>query len=69
MSRTRIYADEELLQRALTVLATAANTATVNAALAKVVALGARPQFLEDAWRGELADAADDGTMDRAWRQ
>jgi Arc/MetJ family transcription regulator len=69
VSRTRIYADEELLQRALTVLGTAANTATVNAALAKVVALGARRQFLEDAWRGELADAADDGTMDRAWRQ
>ena len=59
MTRTLIDTDDELLARAQVVLGTATKKDTVNAALAQVVALNARRQFLEDARRGELADAVD----------
>jgi Arc/MetJ family transcription regulator len=69
MTRTLIDTDDELLERARAVLGTATKKDTVNAALAQVVALNARRQFLEDARRGELADAADEVVTDQAWRR
>ena len=69
MTRTLIDTDDELLARAQVVLGTATKKDTVNAALAQVVALNARRQFLEDARRGELADAVDGVVTDQAWRR
>jgi Arc/MetJ family transcription regulator len=69
VTRTLIDTDDELLTRAQAVLGTGTKKDTVNAALAQVVALNARRQFLDDARRGDLADAADQQLMDQAWRQ
>ena len=69
MSRTLIDTNDELLKRARVVLGTRTKKDTVNAALAQVVALDARRQFLDDARRGDLADAADESVTDRAWRR
>ena len=69
MSRTLIDTNDELLERARAVLGTGTKKDTVNAALAQVVALDARRQFLDDACRGDLADAADESVTDQAWRR
>ncbi len=69
MTRTLIDTDDELLTRAQAVLGTGTKKDTVNAALAQVVALSARRQFLDEARRGGLAAAADEQLMDQAWRQ
>lgn len=69
MTRTLIDADDELLDRARALLGTATKKDTVNAALAQVIALDARRQFLDDARAGALVAAADDSVMDRAWRR
>ncbi len=69
MTRTLIDTNDELLERARAVLGTGTKKDTVNAALAQVVALDARRQFLDDARAGALADATDDMVMDRAWRR
>lgn len=69
MTRTLIDTDDELLERARALLGTGTKKDTVNAALAQVVALDARRQFLDDARAGALADATDDQVMNRAWRQ
>ena len=69
MSRTLIDTNDELLERARAVLGTATKKDTVNAALAQVIALNARRQFLDDARRGDLADAVDEVVMDQAWRR
>ncbi|MDP9091815.1 MAG: type II toxin-antitoxin system VapB family antitoxin [Actinomycetota bacterium] len=50
-------------------LGTGTKKDTVNAALAQVVALNARRQFLDDARRGDLTDAAEEQLMDQAWRR
>ena len=67
MSRTLIDTNDELLQRAQAVLGTGTKKDTVNAA--QVVALDARRQFLDDARRGDLADAVDKSVEDQAWRR
>jgi len=69
VSRTLIDINDELLQRAQAVLGTGTKKDTVNAALAQVVALDARRQFLDDARRGDLADAVDKSVEDQAWRR
>lgn len=69
MTRTLIDTDDELLDRARAVLGTRTKKETVNAALAQVVALSARRQFLEEARAGALADAHDEVTTDQAWRR
>ena len=69
MSRTLINTDDELLERARAVLGTSTKKDTVNGALAQVVALDARRQFLDDARQGGLADALDDTVQDQAWRR
>ncbi len=69
MTRTLIDTDDLLLSRAQAVLGTRTKKDTVNAALAQVVALNARRQFLDDARRGDLADAADEQLVDQAWRR
>lgn len=69
MSRTLIDTNDELLERARAVLGTRTKKDTVNAALAQVVALNARRQFLDDALNGELNDAVDEVVMDQAWRR
>lgn len=69
MTRTLIDANDELLERARALLGTGTKKDTVNAALAQVVALAARRQFLDDARTGALSDAADDTVMDQAWRR
>ncbi len=69
MTRTLIDADDELLERARVLLGTGTKKDTVNAALAQVVALDARRQFLDDARGGALTDAADGAVMDEAWRR
>jgi Arc/MetJ family transcription regulator len=66
--RTLIDTSDELLERARAVLGTGAKKDTVNAALAQVVALSARREFLGDARHGALADAADAVVMGQAWR-
>ncbi len=68
-SRTLIDTNDELLERARAVLGTGTKKDTVNAALAQVVALNARRQFLDDARRGDLTDAAEEQLMDQAWRR
>jgi Arc/MetJ family transcription regulator len=69
LSRTLIDTNDELLERAQAVLGTTTKRDTVNAALAQVVALNARREFLDDARRGELADALDQEVTNRAWRR
>jgi Arc/MetJ family transcription regulator len=69
MSRTLIDTNDELLARAQVLLGTATKKDTVNAALAQVVALNARRQFLDDARRGLLADAVKTDVVERAWRR
>lgn len=69
MSRTLIDLDDALLERARAILGTATKRATVNEALQQVVALHARREFLTDARRGALKDAADPTVMDAAWRR
>lgn len=69
MTRTLIDADDELLDRARVLLRTGTKKDTVNAALAQVVALDARRQFLDDARAGAISDAMDDTVMDPAWRR
>jgi Arc/MetJ family transcription regulator len=69
VSRTLIDTNDDLLERAREVLGTSTKKDTVNAALAQVVALNARRQFLDDARRGELADAVDESVTDQAWRR
>lgn len=69
MTRTLIDANDELLERARALLGTRTKKDTVNAALAQVIALAARRQFLNDARTGVLFDAADDTVMDQAWRR
>lgn len=69
MTRTLIDTNDELLARAQTVLGTRTKKDTVNAALAQVVALSARRQFLDDARRGDLTDAVDGTVTDQAWRR
>jgi len=69
ITRTLIDTDDELLERARVLLRTGTKKDTVNAALAQVVALDARRQFLADARAGALSDATDDTVMDPAWRQ
>lgn len=69
MTRTLIDADDELLDRARVLLRTGTKKDTVNAALAQVVALDARRQFLDDARAGAISDAVDDTVMDPAWRR
>ena len=68
MTRTLIDTNDELLERARAVLGTGTKKDTVNAALAQVVALSARREFLDDARHGALADAADAVVMGQAWR-
>jgi len=65
VTRTLIDTNDELLA----VLGTGTKKDTVNAALAQVVALNARRRFLDDARRGDLADAADESVADQAWRR
>jgi len=69
VTRTLIDTNDELLERAQAVLGTGTKKDTVNAALAQVVALNARRQFLDDARGGGLADAVDDAVADQAWRR
>ncbi|HZI97690.1 MAG TPA: type II toxin-antitoxin system VapB family antitoxin [Actinomycetales bacterium] len=69
MTRTLIDANDELLERAQALLGTGTKKDTVNAALAQVVALDARRQFLDDARSGALADAEDQAVLDQAWRR
>jgi Arc/MetJ family transcription regulator len=57
------------LARAQVLLGTATKKDTVNAALAQVVALNARRQFLDDARRGLLADAVKTDVVEQAWRR
>lgn len=69
MTRTLIDTNDELLERAQAVLGTGTKKDTVNAALAQVVALNARREFLDAARAGALADAVDEAVMDQAWRR
>lgn len=69
VTRTLIDTNDELLERARAILGTGTKKDTVNAALAQVVALDVRRQFLDDARRGDLADAVDERVMDQAWRR
>lgn len=69
MSRTLINADDDALARAQQVLGTSTKKDTVNAALAQVIALQARRQFLAEARDGAFTDATDEDVMGRAWRQ
>lgn len=69
VTRTLINTDDDLLDRARALLGTSTKKDTVNAALAEVVALDARRQFLDDARRGDLADADDDTVQAQAWRR
>lgn len=69
MTRTLIDTNDELLERARVLLGTGTKKDTVNAALAQVVALNARRQFLDDARNGALADALDETVTDHAWRR
>lgn len=69
MTRTLIDTNDDLLERAQAVLGTRTKKDTVNAALAQVVALAARRQFLDDARSGSLIDAVDESVTDQAWRR
>ncbi len=59
MTKTLIDVDPDLLRQAKDVLATDTKKATVNAALAEVVALHARRALLADAADGAFASADD----------
>ena len=69
VTRTLIDTNDELLAQAQALLGTGTKKDTVNAALAQVVALDARRQFLDDARTGGLADGHDESVLDRAWRR
>ena len=68
MTRTLIDIDDALLLQAQQVLGTATKKDTVNTALAEVVALQERRNFLAAARRGAFADLADPDVRGEAWR-
>jgi Arc/MetJ family transcription regulator len=67
VTKTLIDVDPVLLSRAQELLGARTKKAAVNAALAEVVALHARRDFLAAAVEGAFADAADDELRDAAW--
>ncbi|MGI8613190.1 MAG: type II toxin-antitoxin system VapB family antitoxin [Nocardioidaceae bacterium] len=67
MAKTLIDVDDDLLRQAKDLLATETKKATVNAALAEVVALHARRALLTDAAEGAFASAEDQRAA--AWRR
>jgi Arc/MetJ family transcription regulator len=68
MTRTLIDIDDALLLQAQQVLGTDTKKDTVNSALAEVVALQARRNFLAAARGGAFADLADPDVRGEAWR-
>ncbi|MFI9385365.1 type II toxin-antitoxin system VapB family antitoxin [Kutzneria sp. NPDC052558] len=68
MTRTLIDLDDALLLQAQQALGTGTKKATINAALAEVVALQARRSFLAAARGGAFADLADPEARGEAWR-
>lgn len=69
MAKTLIDLDPDLLRQAQEVLETGTKKATVNAALAAVVALHARRKLLVDAADGAFAGASNDGRRTTAWQR
>lgn len=67
VAKTLIDVDPELLRQAKDLLATDTKKATVNAALAEVVALNARRALLTDAADGAFGSADDQRTA--AWQR
>jgi len=67
VAKTLIDVDPMLLSQAKELLATDTKKATVNAALAEVVALHARRAFLADAAEGAIA--LDDEQRIAAWQR
>lgn len=67
MAKTLIDVDPDLLRQARDILVTETKKATVNAALAEVVALHARRALLADAADGAFAGADDRRTT--AWQR
>jgi Arc/MetJ family transcription regulator len=68
MTRTVINLDDDLFERAATILGATQKTETVNAALRYVVAAAARRRFLDDAREGAFAGLADPDERAEAWR-
>jgi len=68
MTRTLIDIDDALLLQAQQVLGTGTKKDTVNSALAEVVALQARRNFLAAARNGAFAELADPDVRGEAWR-
>jgi Arc/MetJ family transcription regulator len=68
VAKTLIDIDGELLAEAARVLRTATKKATVNRALAEVVALAGRDDHLAHLAAGGLPDLGDADVMRGAWR-
>jgi Arc/MetJ family transcription regulator len=69
MAKTLIDVDPLLLHQVQKLLGVRTKKAAVNAALAEVVALHARRDFLASAAEGLFADAADEHLRETAWRR
>jgi Arc/MetJ family transcription regulator len=69
MAKTLIDVDAVLLHQVQKLLGVRTKKAAVNAALAEVVALHARRDFLASAAEGIFADAAHEHLREAAWRR
>jgi Arc/MetJ family transcription regulator len=68
MSTTQIELDQELVERAATILGTRTKKATVNEALRRVVQAEDRRRHLEELAAGALPDLSDPDIMRAAWQ-
>jgi Arc/MetJ family transcription regulator len=68
MSTTQIELDQELVERAASILGTRTKKATVNEALRRVVHAEDRRRHLEELAAGALPDLGNPDVMQAAWQ-
>lgn len=68
MSNTLVDVDDELLVEAANLLGTTTKKATINGALAELVAIARRRAYVEALANGEFPDFGDPEVMAQAWR-
>ncbi len=68
MSTTQIELDQELVERAASILGTRTKKATVNEALRRVVQAEDRRRHLEELAAGALPDLSNPDVMQAAWQ-
>jgi Arc/MetJ family transcription regulator len=68
MARSQIELDQELIERAASILGTRTKTATVNEALRRVIQAETGRRHLEELAAGALPDLSNPEVMRASWR-